>query len=177
MSAAPVRLAGHSSVFICLALSIGISGCSVFSSPTESEAPETPAPTIIELQLDTSKDLNLDIEGNGTPIVARYYELKSADGFSNADFFAIYERDKETLGTDIVFREELYLTPEESRKIRLEAKPDSHFIGVFGAFKDLENAQWRAIREIPARQTTRLEVHFSKNSVTIQVAEDKPLAE
>jgi type VI secretion system protein VasD len=166
----PFRLA-----FLLSALAL--SGCSAVSSLFEPEPPPPPAPpspTVIDLQLKTSKDLNLTREGSATPIVARVYELKSADGFSNADFFAIYNRDKEILGGDIVFREELELTPDESRRIKLEPKPESRFIGVFGAFRDLETAQWRTIEKITPNQTTLMRVQFSKNSVTIEVVKENP---
>ncbi|MCI0666505.1 MAG: type VI secretion system lipoprotein TssJ [Methylococcaceae bacterium] len=159
-------------VFFLLAPSF--SGC---SSLFESEPPPPPAPpppTVIELKLETSKDLNLTREGNATPIVARVYELKSSDGFSNADFFAIYDQDKDILASDIVYREELELTPAQSRQIRLEPKPESRFIGIFGAFRDLETAQWRVVEEIPPNKTTVMRVHFAKNSVAIDVAKENP---
>ncbi|MGH8550034.1 MAG: type VI secretion system lipoprotein TssJ [Methylococcales bacterium] len=163
------------SVFFLLGLSIA--GCSPIASLFEPEPPPPPAPppaTVIELKINTSKDLNLTREGSATPIVARVYELKSSDGFSNADFFAIYNQDKDILGGDIVYREELALTPGESRQIKLGPKPESRFIGVFGAFRDLEAAQWRALEAIPPNKTTVMQVHFSKNSVAIEVAKENP---
>lgn len=145
------------------------SGCSMFELE--------PSPTVIELKINTSRDLNLTREGTAAPIVARVYELKASDGFSNADFFAIYDHDKDILGGDLVFREELELTPDETRQIKLEPKPESRFIGVFGAFRDLEKSQWRAVKAITPNQTMVMRVHFSRNSVAIETAPEEPPVE
>lgn len=152
-------------------------GCSTLTSVVGEDPPVQPSPpepTVITLKLETSQNLNLNPDGKATPLVARIYELKSSDGFTNADFFTIYNRDKDVLGSDVGFRKELDLTPGQKREVRFEPKPDSRFIGVFGAFRDLETAQWRAVLEIPADKKPVMRVLYSKNSVTIEVLKENP---
>lgn len=155
-------------IFIFSIFTLSLTSCSTVESVIE------PPPTILELKFETSSDLNLNPEGKATPLVARFYELKTADGFSNADFFALYNQDKDILGSDIVFRKELELIPANTQELKVQAKKESRFIGVFGAFRDLETAQWRAVVEIPSNKTTVMTVHFSKNSVSIEVPNDEP---
>lgn len=163
--------------FVLILFNVSLSGCSALSSLFEPDPPPPPAPTIVHLKMETAKNSNATTDGTGAPLVARYYELKSSNAFTNADFFAMYDQDKSILGGDIVFREELELIPGTSREIKLKPKPESRFIGVFGAFRDLETAQWRAVEKIPPNKTTEMNILFTKNAVTIKATEEKPPSE
>lgn len=156
------------SVFILLTV---LTACSSVDALFE------PPPTVLKLTFNASENLNVNPEGKAMPLVVRFYELDSVDSFSGADFFALYNLDKETLGSDIQYRKELELAPGDKREIRLPAKGASEYLGVFGAFRDLETAQWRAVAEIPPNKTTAMNIKFSNNSVVIETAKDEKSAE
>ncbi len=146
-----------------LLLVISLSGCSMVDAMFE------PDPTKIALTLEASENLNPDINGRASPLVTRLYELKSVDVFSNADFFTIYHSDTDALGGDIELRKEIKLTPGETLQLDFEPKPDSRFIAVFGAYRDLETAQWRAYTAIPPNKTTPMTIEFAQTSIGINL--------
>src|SRR5262245_27417756 len=79
-----------------------------------------PKPTITKASLVVAKDVNPDPSGRASPIVVRVYQLKEEGAFSGADFFALYDREKETLGASVVAREEYELQPGETRQLELK---------------------------------------------------------
>ena len=50
-------------------------------------------------------------------MTVRVYGLKTRSVFDGADFFALYDKDKETLGAELVEREEFQLKPGDTRLI------------------------------------------------------------
>jgi type VI secretion system protein VasD len=96
---------------------------------------------------------NPDANGRPSPVVIRVYELKSLTVFSTADFFALFEKEGETLGGDLLGREEFQLDPGEKRPYQRQLQPDTKFIGVVAAFRDLEHARWRQAAPIPPKRT------------------------
>src|SRR6266705_617613 len=83
---------------------------------------------------------NPDLYGRPSPIVVRVYELKSLAAFNSADFFSLFDKEQETLGSDLVGREQYDLRPAEIRPYLRQLQADTKFIGVVAAFRDLENS-------------------------------------
>ena len=117
-------------------LALVLTGCA--AGPRVSE----PATLIIRLQAAT--DVNPDGRGRASPLDVRLFELRSASAFEAADFFALYDRDQATLATDLLAREQVVVQPGESRSFTRQAKPETRFLGVIAAYRDLERAVWRA---------------------------------
>src|ERR1700680_2089380 len=117
-----------------LAILLGLSAC---ASP-----PPPPKPTTITAALDAHANVNPDARGRPSPVVVRFYELKSLAAFDAADFFSMFDRDKETLGAELVAREEFNLRPGEKRPLARTLQLDTRYIGVVAAFRDLERSQW-----------------------------------
>ncbi|MEP7243442.1 MAG: type VI secretion system lipoprotein TssJ [Gammaproteobacteria bacterium] len=83
---------------------------------------------------------------------------------SAADFFAIYEHERETLGSSLVSREEYVLQPGERRELWLPMSRDATFVGVIGAFRDIRGARWRTVSQAPRKTATDM---FSRDTVTL----------
>lgn len=126
-----------------------------------------PKPTILKVELDVDSRVNPDSRGRPSPIVVRFYELKSLAAFNAADFFSLFEHDRETLGTELVAREELELHPKEHRKFDRVLQLDTHFVGVIAAFRDLEQARWRTAMPVPAGASVPLKIRLDARSVTL----------
>jgi len=80
-----------------------------------------------------------------SPVVVRIYQLKDDAAFKHADFFALYDKQEATLSTALISREEYELSPEERRTTNFTLSPETHFLGVAAAYRDIRNAQWRAL--------------------------------
>lgn len=136
--AAAGRIARRSTTWIGLAAVLAalviVAGC---SSP--------PKPTTVSASLQAGAGVNPDLRRRASPIVVRVYELKSAAAFDGADFVSLYERDQATLAAEMGAREEFILRPGETKQWDKTTAPDTKFIGVMAAFRDIERARWKSI--------------------------------
>ena len=94
--------------------------------------------------------------------------------FAKADFFAIYDREKEILGPSLITREEYTLTPGETEDLKFEVNREARFLGVLAAYRD-PSAHWRAISPAPEKgladlvKKDRLTVTLGKNAVSLAI--------
>jgi type VI secretion system protein VasD len=112
--------------------------------------------------------VNPDINNRPSPIVARFYELKSLSVFNNADFFNLFEQDVALLGEEMLMRDELHFQPGEVKMVERDLQPETRYIGVIGAYRDIENATWRRAIEIDLHEETTFVVEFGKSGITLQ---------
>jgi type VI secretion system protein VasD len=101
--------------------------------------------------------------------VVRLFQLRNDGEFAAADFFPLYEKEKETLGASLITREEYVLSPGETRAFDLPVNPDARFLGVIAAYRDIHAAHWRALTRSPQKKLTDL---LRKHGVTLSVGKD-----
>ena len=77
-----------------------------------------PAPTAIRADIVATADVNPDARGRPSPVVVKVFELKSLAAFETADFFSLFDKDKETLGGELLARDEFSLIPGDKRRSR-----------------------------------------------------------
>jgi len=136
---------------------LGLAGC---ASP--------PKPTKIAATLVADAGLNPDLRKRASPLVLRIYELRSTASFDAADFLSLYERDQATLGAELVARDELVLKPGETRSWDKTPGPDTRFIGMFGAFRNLEQARWKAAVALVPQQANVLSATLEPLALTLR---------
>jgi type VI secretion system protein VasD len=142
--------------------------------PPPLPAPEPPKPTAIQASIQVSAQINPDPNGRPSPIVLRFYELKSLSNFNGADFFLLYDQEAHVLGPEMVSREVMELNPGMQRSFERQLQPETRFIGVIAAFRAIEQAHWRAAEAIPEHRTTPLIINVNRLTVSIhKVVEDK----
>ena len=125
------------------------------------------SPTRIEANIVAATDLNPDYNGRASPLVVRLYQLKSPVAFNNASFFALYDSDAAALGDDLQGKEEIELKPGDKLEIERELEPQTRFVGLLAGYRDIENASWRAVAEVPEGETTDLKIDFGRLAVKI----------
>jgi len=125
--------------------------------------------------LTASADVNPDAKGRPSPIVVRVFQLRGDAEFNGADFFALYEKEKETLGASLILREEFVLQPGETQEPKLPLSLEARFLGVIAAYRDIRTAQWRAISSAPEKKLTdvlskdRVTIRLDKTAVTLSI--------
>jgi type VI secretion system protein VasD len=124
-------------------------------------------PPLVRGSIKVDGRANPDASGRPSPVVVRVYELKSLAAFNNADFFALFEKEGETLGADLLGREEFQMDPGESRPYQRQLQPDTRFIGVAAAFRDLERARWRQASPVPVKRTISISLGLEAKAVTV----------
>lgn len=128
-----------------------------------------PKPTKVTGSVEASATINPSTSQRPSPLMLRIYELKSPAAFNGADFMSLYQRDQAELAADLVAREELTLAPGEVRPLSKTLSPDTRYIGVVGAFRDLEHARWRALATVEPGQSKKLVIRADALAVTVTV--------
>jgi type VI secretion system protein VasD len=132
-------------------------------------APSPPPPTVANVTISASADAN-----GGAPVAVRIYQLRSTAAFEQADFFALYQREQETLGADLAGRDEFLISPGGTQTLTKELGPGVTSIGVVAAFRDIQNANWRATAAPPPNQTTAVQVSIEGSSVNVSMVPVAP---
>lgn len=135
-----------------------------------------PKPTPARASLVVAADVNPDATGRPSPIVVRVYQLKEEGAFNNADYFALIDKEQETLGPSLLSREEYELQPGESRVLELKIPPEARYLAAIAGFRDIRNARWKALSPAPEKglkdliRTKKLTISVAKSAVTISAA-------
>jgi type VI secretion system protein VasD len=119
------------------------------------------------LQADTA--LNPDLNGRPSPLVVRLYELKSLSVFNNADFFNLFEQDVALLGDELQMRDEMAFQPGETKILERDLRVDTRYLGLIGAYRDIENARWRDSIEVDG--DLELIIEFGAKGIDIRKEE------
>ena len=129
-----------------------------------------PPPTVAAVTITASADANPDAAGQGAPVAVRIYQLASTANFDKADFFQLYQHEQETLGSDLLGRDEVLVPPGGTQQVQKELKPGASFIGVVAAFRDIQKANWRGSVAPPPHKTTPVTVTVQGLNVTVALA-------
>ena len=128
-------------------------------------ASKPPPPASVTGTVVASPQVNPSASRRPSPILVRVYELKSAAAFNGADFMSLYQRDQASLAADMLAKEEFTLSPGESKAFAKTLAPDTRFLGVVGAYRDLEHAKWRSVVPIQPSQPHKVMVRAGELAV------------
>lgn len=126
-----------------------------------------PVTTTVTLTLAAAADGNPDAQGRASPVVARFYALKTPTAFEAADFFSLQDKDQATLSADLVQREEVVLRPGERKSFRLKLAADVSTLGFMGAYRDLNHARWRQTLALTPGTAVDLTVSYGARGITL----------
>lgn len=126
-------------------------------------------PPLLRGSIKAEPSVNPDRGGRPSPIVVRVYELKAIAAFNNADFFTLFDKEQESLGGELVGREEYQMQPAETKQYSRQLQPDTKFIGVVGAFRDLDQARWRQTAPVPPKKSATITIGIQSRAVTLDV--------
>jgi type VI secretion system protein VasD len=150
-----------------LAIFLALAGCAT-SQPQR--------PIQVRTKLSSATDINPDASNRASPLVVRVFELRSDAEFAGADFFALYEREKQTLGEALIEREEFVLQPgTREQELQLSIGRDTRFIGVIAAYRDIRATRWRALTAAPRRtmgdvfSRDRIAIDATRGGITLSV--------
>jgi len=106
------------------------------------------------MALSAGVDVNPDRNGRASPVLVRVYQLKAEGAFNDAQFEPLYDDDRKVLADAFVTREEFTVSPGEKRMLEVVLADETRFVGVVAAFRDVANAEWRAIVPAPRKGLT-----------------------
>ena len=65
------------------------------------------------------------------------------------------------------YREELVIVPGETKEFKRELNMDTRHFGIIGAYRNLEDATWRASVETPLNKTTEVTIKMDDQGIAI----------
>lgn len=128
-----------------------------------------PKDIVLVGDLVASDSVNPNRDGRASPVTVVIYHLKSADAFLAKDFFNLYDTDSGALADDLIQRIDMQIQPGETLPIASEFDPETTHIGVLVAFRDIDNADWRAIVRLPEKKLKEKINPFSKKRLLVNV--------
>lgn len=126
-----------------------------------------PANIPLKGSIQAADNVNPDSNGRASPIVIKIFQLKGRTKFEQADYFPLINDSQATLGGDLLAVEEVILTPGEYRAYEGEFDPTTRFVGVVAGFRDIHQAEWKSLIEMPTKNLTK----FLKRSPLVIKAE------
>ena len=150
-----------------LLASLLVAGCG--SKPIEILGP---AKTTLVSTVIVGANANPDSRKRPSPVVVRVYELKSTALFESTDFVSLFDKDQAVLGGELVSREEASLRPNDVKAINKTLSPDTRFIAVVVAFRELERARWRVF--VPVVQNKKNVVKIRVDDVNARIDREEP---
>ena len=129
-----------------------------------------PKPAQVTGTIQASAQVNPSASKRPSPLLLRVYELKSVAIFNAADFMSLYQRDQAELAADLIGKEEFVLAPGESKAFVKVLGPETRFLGVVAAFRDLEHAKWRSVVAIKPNQKQQITIRAAELSVEAVIA-------
>jgi type VI secretion system protein VasD len=133
-----------------------------------------PKPVATKLAIGASTDVNPDSDGRASPVVVRFYQLRTEGEFTDARFFPLYDHEKDVLGQGLISRDEFTLSPGGHLEQALPVSPEARYFGVLVAFRE-QTAEWHAVVPITPKSIKRIlkdqtvDVRLNKAAVTISV--------
>ncbi len=124
-----------------------------------------PKPASVTGTIQASPEVNPSASNHPSPLLVRIYELKSAAGFNGADFMSLYQRDQAQLAADMIAKEEFILAPGETKSFAKTLAPETRFLGVVAAYRDIEHAKWRSVVPIQPNQPQKVTVKAGELAV------------
>ena len=105
--------------------------------------------TETKLTLRAVQYLNPDISGKPSPVVVSIYELKSPFAFKQASYNQLNTNTSALLGTMLIDKQAIEIRPGEEKKKTKYLTPNSHYLGITVAYRNIDQANWRKIIELP----------------------------
>jgi len=126
--------------------------------------------TALEFGIEADQEININTNGQPSPVVLRVYELKTKSAFEQASFFELLDGDSAKLGTDLVAKREFEVKPGEKASFRRDSPTDAKHIGVIAGFREIETAQWRSVVDIVPDRDNAFVIQVTALAVKITLA-------
>jgi type VI secretion system protein VasD len=140
-------------------LLMGLSACS--STPAVKKSG-------LQVVIEADDTINLNEQRDPSPIVLRFYELKSPTVFNQATFFELFDKDSERLGADLVSKREFEVKPQDKLDFTRETPIETKHLGVIAGFREINSAQWRDIVDIVPERDNQIVVKVTSLAVDLE---------
>jgi type VI secretion system protein VasD len=137
--------------------------------------------TDLKIDFIVDSDINQDELGIASPLFIRMYELKSEKMMKKADFIDIYEKDKETLGADMIgeVHKLKRFTPGQNRTEQFVLQKKTQYVALYAEFFDFKESKFKLIFPVVSNNVFRnsIKIRISGNQLLFNSSADDPNVE
>jgi type VI secretion system protein VasD len=137
--------------------------------------------TDLKIDFIVDSDINQDELGIASPLFIRMYELKSEKMMKKADFIDIYEKDKETLGADMIgeVHKLKRFTPGQNRTEQFVLQKKTQYVALYAEFFDFKESKFKLIFPVVSNNVFRnsIKIRISGNQLLFNSLADDPNVE
>ena len=157
------------SVVSAMTMALLLVACDNNAHPPQSVDKTSEGPAIT-LHFIAGAGLNPGGNGQPAPVRVRIFELKNATRFSRADYFALAERPQSALAADLIDQDEVLLQPGQQLMVKRPLNHATRQIGLVVGYREIDQAQWRALLSITPRQANEFGVGLDTHAVSVSSA-------
>jgi type VI secretion system protein VasD len=135
--------------------------------PGSADAPQPPK--TVELHIEGTQDLNAGEDGRGLSTVVRLYKLRDQTGFLSMPYaeFGATDKEKASLGTDLVDVKELVLAPGQTLDLQEKMPNDTRYFGVVALLRSPDPQRWRFAFPLSKADSTPIAVAINACKMTV----------
>lgn len=157
-----------------------LSGCASSSKVWKVlKDPSTPVgfpeeqPTRVDLSMLAEPTVNLNAEGEGTPLRFQVLQLKDDSMLMAADMEQLQEGLEDALGTNYLSHDDFTLLPEQWKFYEpFEIDSDSRYIGVIAYYAQADRAEWKKVVKVSSvGKHYHLLIHLRDSEVELRKEE------
>lgn len=137
-----------------ITLLAALGACSSTPPPQPKPKPEQCPAVDPTLLMTATKRVNPSVDGEGRPVQVRVYQLVSDAKLRNATFEEIWQKDQETLTTDLKSVAEHTLFPGETKSVALKRSPEANYLALVALFREPQGKDWFVSFELGAPAAT-----------------------
>jgi type VI secretion system protein VasD len=104
---------------------------------------------IVSLSVIASPLINPTLDGEPRPVAMRIYQLKDDVKLQASTFDQIWKEDAQTLGQDIVKKDDLFVYPNSRTDVKFERDPSANHIVGAALFRNPKGRSWYVSFELP----------------------------
>lgn len=123
--------------------------------------------TKVVASIEADDKINPNKQGFASPTVIRIYELRSPKTFETGEFFDIYDSEVKFFKNSLVNQHEFTIKPGEKIEWKEYLHDDTTHLGVIAAFRNLDDAKWRATYELKTTATNHVTIALKGLSISI----------
>lgn len=102
-------------------------------------------------RITAAPNINPSVSQSPSPVAIKVMQLGSNANFNKADFNELLGAHERSLGTELIQVNQYLIQPGSDQEIELAISKSAKHIGVVAGFRDIENASWRSIVDVPEK--------------------------
>lgn len=132
--------------------SLALTALTIGSACGGKQPPASPCALPVTVDVSATERSNPDEDGQPLPTVVRVLQLTHSVRVEEASFVQLWEQLDDTLGDQLIQKQEVTVFPGKVAHLNLELDPKARYLVGMGVFRQPTGTQWRSVLPLPASE-------------------------